>query len=54
MKDKKDKIVVDVILSLIDSLQSHLDYSVTGPDKKFHAKCVRDYAVDIVKLSQLL
>lgn len=54
MERKKNKIVVDVIRSIIDSLDSHLDFTVTGQDKKFHVKTIKEYAADVVKLCELL
>lgn len=57
MKTKeKDKILEEVIKSVYSSLESHLPYTYTktSEGKRFHKKCVREYAEIINKLSKLL
>ena len=54
MQNKNNKILVVVIRSIYDSLDTHLDFTVTKNDRKFEVKTIREYAEDIVKLSALL
>ena len=55
-KNKKDKLLDEVIRSVYSSLESHLRYTYvkSSEGKRFHKKCVKEYAVIIEKLSKLL
>lgn len=56
MNKQKSKKIEATIKSLISSLVSHLPYTYTKSveGKAFHIKCVKDYALDIKNLSELL
>lgn len=56
MKQDKLKSVEKLIISLTDSLLSHLPwiYSKNKKTAKFHKDCIKQYAIDIVSASKLL
>ena len=50
---KRSKDIERALLLVWDSLESHLDATYRGSDKKFHRQCVKEYAEVIHILSRL-
>ena len=53
-KKQKSKKLEETARSIWDSLQSHFPYIYSGKDKSFHIKTIKEYAVDLKNICDLL